>query len=344
MAQFFQPDPNDPTLTDAQGTPIDFQQYKALGGVGVEGQGGFTDVTPGSASATTSQLPSLNAPSANPMATFTKGLFDLMTRAQGVDSAKLLNERNRLAVSQAGQSQAPAAELGIEGLAPGAALAARGRQAQLFDPEIKNITDRIQASAQAVSKFGQTLKAAESFGETFLKHVTPSDETIQAVRLQMRAGVKPSEATLEKVGKHLTQDDWDAFAATKDKTTDQKEYAFAQSQGFTGTFQEWVDRQSRFKAGGDDGDGVDSAESIDAKTIRDTWRSGGFIQGNGTISSKDYKESKAWFVDRHGFGSAKDFDNEFIGFVDKSSPTWQQDYGITTTAGGGRGGTDNPFS
>jgi len=207
---------------------------------------------------TNAALPNLSLSTApeNPMSIFSKGLFDMLTKAQGMDSAKLLNERNRLAKLQTTQSMGVASDLGIEGLAPGDALRARSNVAGLYNPKIENLTDRIQASAQAVSRFADTIRAAKEFGEDYVKYIKPTDDDINAVVSQMEAGFIPSEEVLEKVGKFLPNDIWQK-ASTAKKAADQpagvQEYEYAKSQGFKGTYQQWVDRVSQWapKSGGD---------------------------------------------------------------------------------------------
>lgn len=64
--------------------------------------------------------------------------------------------------------------------------------------------------------------------------------------------------------------------------------------------------------------------------VIDKWNSG-FIQGNNTISSKDYKIAKSQWT-RTFTGDVADpgkqFDNLFIPYVDQSGDNWQKDYGI----------------
>ena len=122
MATFYKPttplagyDPQ--TVFNAQNQPLSYEQYTSQGGLpnfsNVQSVPQLPQLSP---NVNTGVLPNLTpAQSAsNPMAIFSKGLFSMLTKAQGLDSAKLLNERNRLAVAQTGQSQAPASELGIE--------------------------------------------------------------------------------------------------------------------------------------------------------------------------------------------------------------------------------------
>lgn len=52
----------------------------------------------------------------------------------------------------------------------------------------------------------------------------------------------------------------------------------------------------------------------------------GYIQGNGAISSKDYKQAKDWWVN-HAKLSAASFDRQFAYLIDKSGEHWKSDYG-----------------
>lgn len=58
------------------------------------------------------------------------------------------------------------------------------------------------------------------------------------------------------------------------------------------------------------------------------WKEAGIIQGNGTISSIDYKRAKAaWLLQGKGFTEAQ-FDDLFAEFVDSSGENWRKDYGL----------------
>lgn len=62
-----------------------------------------------------------------------------------------------------------------------------------------------------------------------------------------------------------------------------------------------------------------------ADAFKTGWQSEGYIQGNGKISSKDYKEAKAEWRNQGFTGSA--FDQAMADLIDKSSTNWKQDYG-----------------
>lgn len=266
MPNFYkkQGDANPHQVYDQNGTPLSYQAYKAAGGVGTENQGNtFTDVA-----ANYAPLPALGGAGPMPQQTdtndndpitkFNMGLYSLLQGAQGVNSAPLYNERNRLDVAQTTNSMAPAADLGIGGLAPGDMISARQNQSKLYDPEINNLTDRIQASSQAVSQFGTALKAAKEYGEEMMKYVKPDPETIAAVQEMLIAGQNPGQDVLNSVAKYI---DWKAVGASKAEkssdTSSMKEYEKAKSEGFKGNFQQWLDRPSQYKATGS-GDGETS--------------------------------------------------------------------------------------
>ena len=54
------------------------------------------------------------------------------------------------------------------------------------------------------------------------------------------------------------------------------------------------------------------------------WQTG-YLQGNGTISSSDYKKGKEWWLS-HNL-SAASFDKQFGYLIDKSGKAWKSDYG-----------------
>jgi hypothetical protein len=90
---------------------------------------------------------------------------------------------------------------------------------------------------------------------------------------------------------------------------------------------------SKYTSGGGTSSGTSGGSSGGASTkytaptatseIMDEW-SKGYIQGNGKISSTDYKKAKQWW-ESNGL-SATSFDRQFNYLIDKSG-NWQSDYG-----------------
>lgn len=75
-----------------------------------------------------------------------------------------------------------------------------------------------------------------------------------------------------------------------------------------------------------DGDGNDKITITDARdTVLEKWQTEGYIQGNGKISSEDYKKAKAWWVSKNL--SQSSFDSQFNNLIDQSSDNWKLDYG-----------------
>lgn len=81
-------------------------------------------------------------------------------------------------------------------------------------------------------------------------------------------------------------------------------------------------------APGYDANGKKYTPATAAQEVLNEWKAG-YIQGNGTISSGDYKTAKSWWV-QEGL-SPSDFDNAFDGLIDKSGKNWAFDYGLTNT-------------
>ncbi len=166
----------------------------------------------------------------NPVDIFNTNLMNLLSRGQAAgNTAPLANEQNRLGVQQINNSMAPAAQMGIDNLKPSDALNARQNAGQLYNPEIKNLTARMQAAAQNVANFTDAINAAKSFGDSYTKSVQPTPEEIQSVQDMMIAGYTPSTAVLDNVSKYI---DWKAVAAGKaaagsnsNDPTSYKEYA-----------------------------------------------------------------------------------------------------------------------
>jgi hypothetical protein len=160
-------------------------------------------------------------------------LMSLLQKAQSANSGNtpLTAQRGKLEIGQTERSMGTAADLGIEGLAPGDAMRARGNEAELYNPEIRSLNDRMQLNNEAVQRFESTIKAAKEYGEEVAKYIKPSEETIEAVRLQLRAGEKPSDDVLAKVGQYLSEDDWNAWTAAKNESPMHKEWRDYQREG-----------------------------------------------------------------------------------------------------------------
>lgn len=62
--------------------------------------------------------------------------------------------------------------------------------------------------------------------------------------------------------------------------------------------------------------------------VMNEWKQG-YIQGNGKISSTDYKKAKEWWLS-HGLSAAA-FDRQFDYLIDKTSSNWKSDYGYGST-------------
>jgi len=82
------------------------------------------------------------------------------------------------------------------------------------------------------------------------------------------------------------------------------------------------------------GGGSDETPTLSgaASIIKQAWQEQGYIQGNGKISSQDYKDAKEYWTSPPpgGLGfTAAQFDNQFSSLIDKSGPNWRQDYGYT---------------
>ncbi len=157
-------------------------------------------------------------PAGDPISTFNLRLLEMLQKAQGGQTnAPLYNRSNELQNTMVENSMAPASELGLDGLRPGDALNARRNQGSLYDPEVKSINDRISLNNEAIDKFERALKTAKEYGEEYAKTIKPDEATINAVKEQMAAGFLPSASVIEKLGKYLIPDDWNALAEGKKK-------------------------------------------------------------------------------------------------------------------------------
>lgn len=117
-----------------------------------------------------------------------------------------------------------------------------------------------------------------------------------------------------------------------EQTSDITEYEYAKSQGYTGTFQQWVDRTSRFKATGEGTTTATLGADINADVggLLAKWNSG-YLQGNGKISSSDYRAAKSQWIQNYAGDVAnpgQQFDGLFSYLADQSGYKWEADYGI----------------
>lgn len=185
----------------------------------------------------------------DPVKNFNLRLLEMLQQAQqgGVSNAPLYARANELENTQIDNSMASAQDLNLEGLRPGDALNARRNQEDLYNPEINALNDRIKLNNEAIDKFERAIKTAKEYGEEYAKTLKPDEATIQAVKDQMAAGFVPSASVIEKLGRYITAEDWNALQSAKgsDKTASQKDYEFAKSQGFQGTFMQWEDRNKK---------------------------------------------------------------------------------------------------
>jgi hypothetical protein len=332
---FYQPDPNNPTLTDTQGNPINYQQYKSLGGLGVEGGGGWTDVTQGKAPLM--PLSPTQPSQQDPIDIFNIKLMELMAKAQGANAGNpaLMAQQNKLQNTQVTQSMAPAADLGIQNLTPSDAMAARQNESQLYNPEVKALNDRMQLNNEAVTRFSNTLEAAAKMGEQYAKMIKPSEQTVEAIRMQLRSGVLPSEEVLTKVQGQLTQDDWDAYVMAKSgggsapSSVQEYEYYKAQEQAAGRTplsYQQFQDRASQYKVTGDNGPTpteIKNAKILEAENKTDSILAAQRGKDQYISPQAWYQAREAWKAD--GF-SASDFDSKFKRYTNPADP---QDYGLS---------------
>lgn len=259
---FYQPDSTNPQIYDQLGNKIDYTAYKNAGGAGIEGgpASSWTDIVQGAPSAngvtTSSPLVPLGSTQQDPISLFNMELMKLLQKAQGANSGNpaLAGQAENLQNKQITSSMAPASELGTEGLAPGDAMSARQNEAQLYNPEVKSLNARMQLNNEAVTRFEKTLDAATKMGEQYAKMLKPSEATVEAIKMQMRAGVLPSEDVLTKVQGQLTQEDWDAYVAAKSGKTNAptsvQEYEYAQEHGYKGGYEEWLIKKANM---GDNG-------------------------------------------------------------------------------------------
>lgn len=237
----------------------------------------------------------------SPIDAFNMKLMELLGTAQGANSGntKLAAQASKLQLGQTNASMAPA-DPNAPPLRPGDALNARQDAGQLYNPEVKALNDRMQLNDEAVKRFTDTIKAAKDWGEEYYKSVKPDEATIQAVQMQMRAGIKPSEAILEKVRTSLTQADWDALAAagggSGSTPTSIQEYNLAKSQGFTGSFQQWDDRN---KSSG--GAPTTQTERLISEREGIAAKIKGLTRGsNGFANPNEYLDQASFYIGKNG--------------------------------------------
>lgn len=178
-------------------------------------------------------------PAQDPITTFNLKLMEMLGTAQQANSGNpdLAAQANKLQIGQTEDSMA-VADPNAAPLRPGDALNARENAGELYNPEVKALNERMRLNNEAVSRFEGTLKAAQGWGEEYEKLIKPDDNTVQAVQMQMRAGIKPTAEVLAKMGNKLTQADFDALAAASKGGSDlpaiAKEFEYAKANGWKG--------------------------------------------------------------------------------------------------------------
>lgn len=282
---FYKPDPNNPTVYNSQNQALDAKTYAAQGGLP-----NYSNVTKGAVPGY-APLPTLNSATGtsstpqqvDPIEQFNKNLMELLTRAQGAtskfgDNTALMADRNKVQNIQLNNSTKSAGDLGIQNLAPSDMLNARNNEANLYNPEVKSLNDRMQLNNEAVSKFTQALDSARTLGETYSKYLKPDQATIDGVIQQMKAGFIPSDAVLEKVGKFLPNDIWAQAAAAKKSNS-------------PGTQPTVAEKKGQYLA--------------DAKNTLNSSRGEDQL-----VNPQMYRDTMNEFV-RRGLGSSQDFIDEF---------------------------------
>ncbi len=109
-----------------------------------------------------------------------------------------------------------------------------------------------------------------------------------------------------------------------------QEYNLAKSQGFTGTYQQWVDRVKPGSGTGSTTATLKADINADVTGIINKWQNG--LQGtDGKVSPETYKAEKANWIRAYAGDVAdpsKQFDDLFSFYANQSYYNWQQDYGI----------------
>lgn len=184
---------------------------KAQGGRAVNAQSGEVTMAPGYA-----PLPQIapsgqatygpQAPNPNdPVSNFNLELMKMMQEFQQpqlAQQSQLQDTQNTQALSGAG----------MEDFRPGYQASAINQRGSEYEGAISNINLRIK-------NFENVLKVAKEAGEAYAKNVKPSEQTIEAVKMGMKYGQLPSDATMAKLGNSITEEDWQAYAESK-KTDD----------------------------------------------------------------------------------------------------------------------------
>lgn len=248
-------------------------------GMLIPGTGGLPAVpgasTPTSNYASVSQFApqAQQSTSQNPLDIFNTNLMTLLRKSQAVNTAPLANEQNRLGIQQINNSMAPASQIqgGAGPLRPGDALNARQDAGQLYNPEINNLTQRMQASATAVANFKDALNAAKDYGVEMMKNVKPDDATIKGVQDMLIAGENPGQDVLNSAAKYI---DWTAVAAGKkaagssDQPASYKEYALTTDKPTSAGYAQFL--KTGTKSGDGTPDDFSAKETAAVKRIIDS--------------------------------------------------------------------------
>lgn len=278
----------------------------------VNSNAGLPTLSNKSSTPVASPTPSATNTSDDPITKFNLGLLELLKKAQGFDQTKLLNERNRLALAQTTQSMGSADSLGLGGLKPGDALEARRNQSSLYKPEINNLTDRLQASVQAVSQFESAIKAAKEYGEEMAKNVKPTLEDIQAVQEMLIAGENPGQDVLNATAKYI---DWKAIAAAKKDTTKRTQIRSINNREVlvdldTGEVIKDLGGTS-YKPTGNDGEDKGTMSERQGKFISETRNNFNNAKGSDQKINPDGYRAAMYEYEKKGYGTIEEFKKKF---------------------------------
>jgi len=139
----------------------------------------------------------------NPMTKFNLGLLSILqgNRVSGAAQSAALQTG---ALQQMASPLSP--ELQAAGLNPqqiASIQEGKGGGIGISSPE--SILDN------AAQQFESTLQYVRDYNQEYVKALKPSDDAIMGYKRMMKNGVLPSADVMEKIGKYITQEDWDAY-------------------------------------------------------------------------------------------------------------------------------------
>lgn len=184
----------------------------------------------------------------DPLDSFNGLLLDFLKRAQGVDTTELLKRRRALQRAAIGRSSEITQEE-LRTLSPSQQESIRQGNVSALRPDIDEVSYQIAKAEQATQNFETVYQQAIQFGDQFAKTIVAPPEVVNSYVNLIEANPKNFSTILSGVNDRTRQEviknlDYSKFTQSLDETSGApssvKEYEYAKSQGYTGSYTDFV--------------------------------------------------------------------------------------------------------